>query len=160
AGELRPVTQPGPRVPLPGSLPEVPESLRAALADRYLLERPIGQGGAATVYLAHDKKHGRQVAVKVLRSDLSAALRTERFLREMEFRARLQPPHFRLLIDSGEADGRLYYVMPYIAGESLRARLDRRGRLDPDEALGIAREMGDALDYAHRHGVVHRDIKP
>jgi serine/threonine protein kinase len=144
----------------PAAKIEVPETLRAALADRYLLERPIGQGGAATVYLAHDKKHGRQVAVKVLRSDLSAALGTERFLREIEIAARLQHPHILLLIDSGEADGRLYYVMPYIAGESLRARLDRRGRLDPSEALGIAREVGDALDYAHRHGVVHRDIKP
>ena len=139
---------------------EVPESLRQALAGRYEIERPIGQGGMATVYVARDVKHGREVAVKVLRPDLSAALGTERFLREIQIAARLQHPHIVLLIDSGEAAGLLYYVMPFINGESLRARLEREGRLAPEAALAIAREVGDALDYANRHGVVHRDIKP
>jgi eukaryotic-like serine/threonine-protein kinase len=110
---------------------DIPPEFAAALADRYLLERPIGQGGAATVYLAREVKHGREVAVKVLRSELSASLGSERFLREIQIAARLQHPHIVVLIDSGEAAGRLYYVMPYVSGESLRTLIDRRGRLRP-----------------------------
>jgi len=141
-------------------LTTVPGPLRAALADRYALERVIGQGGMATVYLATDQKHGRKVAVKVLRQDLSATLGAERFLREIRIAAQLQHPHILLLIDSGEAEGLLYYVMPYVEGESLRQRLDRAGTLPPDEVVRLARQVGDALEYAHRHGLVHRDIKP
>ncbi len=139
---------------------EIPEALRLALAGRYDIERPIGQGGMATVYVARDVKHGRQVAIKVLRPDLSAALGSERFLREIQIAARLQHPHIVLLIDSGEAAGLLYYVMPFVNGESLRSRLEREGRLAPEAVVAIAREVGDALDYANRQGVVHRDIKP
>ncbi|MEZ4457408.1 MAG: serine/threonine-protein kinase [Gemmatimonadales bacterium] len=138
----------------------IPDALRSALAGRYELERPVGQGGMATVYLAADPKHSRRVAVKVLRPDLAATIGAERFLREIQIAARLQHPHILLLIDSGEAGGFLYYVMPFIDGESLRGRLDRAGRLDPEEVLALARQVADALDYAHRHGVVHRDIKP
>jgi len=138
----------------------VPETLRAALAGRYELDRPIGQGGMATVYLARDPKHGRQVAVKVLRPDLAATLGAERFLREIQIAARLQHPHILLLIDSGETQGFLYYVMPFVDGESLRARIDREGTLAWGDAVAIAGQVGDALQYAHRHGVVHRDIKP
>jgi serine/threonine protein kinase len=138
----------------------IPDPLRAALAGRYVLERPIGQGGMATVYLAHDQKHQRRVAVKVLRPDLSATLGAERFLREIQIAARLQHPHILLLIDSGEAGGFLYYVMPFIDGESLRGRIDRVGSLEPAEVIELARQVADALEYAHRHGVVHRDIKP
>ena len=137
----------------------VPGPLSDALAGRYTLERPIGQGGMATVFLARDEKHGRQVAVKVLRPDLAATLGAERFLREIGIAARLQHPHILGLIDSGEAAGFLYYVMPFVDGESLRARLDR-GPLAPDEVVGLARQVGDALEHAHRHGVIHRDIKP
>ncbi|MFN0179441.1 MAG: serine/threonine-protein kinase [Gemmatimonadales bacterium] len=138
----------------------IPEPLQRALAGRYDLERLIGQGGMATVYLARDVKHGRQVAVKVLRSDLAATIGVERFLREIQIAARLQHPHILLLIDSGEAEGFLYYVMPFVDGESLRSRIDRRGTLATEEVLALARQVADALDYAHRHGVVHRDIKP
>lgn len=138
----------------------VPEKLAAALADRYRLDRPIGQGGMATVYLARDLKHDREVAVKVLRPDLAATIGAERFLREIQISARLQHPHILLLIDSGEADGFLYYVMPFIAGESLRGRLDREKKLESADVLRLARQVGDALEYAHRHGLVHRDIKP
>jgi tRNA A-37 threonylcarbamoyl transferase component Bud32 len=138
----------------------IPEPLQRALAGRYDLERLIGQGGMATVYLARDVKHGRRVAVKVLRSDLAATIGVERFLREIQIAARLQHPHILLLIDSGEAEGFLYYVMPFVDGESLRSRIDRRGTLAPEEVLALARQVADALDYAHRHGVVHRDIKP
>ncbi len=137
----------------------IPVALSEALAGRYTLERPIGQGGMATVFLARDEKHGRRVAVKVLRPDLAATLGAERFLREIAIAARLQHPHILGLIDSGEAAGFLYYVMPYIDGESLRSRMDR-GPLSPDEVIGLARQVGDALDHAHRHGVIHRDIKP
>ena len=139
--------------------PRIPEPLSNALAGRYTLERPIGQGGMATVFLARDEKHGRQVAVKVLRPDLAATLGAERFLREIAIAARLQHPHILGLIDSGEAAGFLYYVMPYIDGESLRSRMDR-GPMAPDEVVALARQVGDALEHAHRHGVIHRDIKP
>ncbi|MBK7593761.1 MAG: serine/threonine-protein kinase [Gemmatimonadetes bacterium] len=134
--------------------------LTAALADRYRLERELGQGGMATVYLAHDLKHDRDVAIKVLHPDLGAALGGERFLSEIRTTARLQHPHILPLLDSGEADGLLYYVMPLVTGETLRARLERDRQLPVEEAIRTAREVADALQYAHEHGVIHRDIKP
>jgi serine/threonine-protein kinase len=136
------------------------ERLAAALADRYRIERELGQGGMATVYLAEDVKHHRRVAVKVLKPELGVALGAERFLREIEVAAGLRHPHILPLYDSGDAAGLLYYVMPYVEGETLRARMDRERQLPMDEALRIAREVADALAYAHAHGVVHRDIKP
>jgi len=135
-------------------------SLSAALGDRYRIERELGAGGMAIVHLAVDKKHERKVALKVLRSDLAAALGHERFLREIKTTASLHHPHILPLYDSGLADGFLYYVMPYVEGESLRERLGREKQLPIDEALRITREVGDALSYAHLHGVIHRDIKP
>ena len=134
--------------------------LTESLAERYRLERELGQGGMATVYLAEDLKHGRKVAIKVLHPELSAVLGGERFLAEIKVTANLQHPHILGLIDSGEAGGLLYYVMPYVAGESLRARLARERQLPVDEAVRLSREVASALDYAHRQGVVHRDIKP
>mgnify|MGYP001590631848 CR=1 FL=1 len=139
---------------------EIPEALRAALAARYDLRRELGRGGMATVYLASDRKHRREVAVKVLRTDLAASLGAERFLKEIEIAARLTHPHILPLHDSGEAGGFLYYVMPYIEGRSLRQVLEAERRLDVDRALGIAGFVADALGYAHRMGVLHRDIKP
>jgi len=139
---------------------DIPARLTAALAERYRLEREAGQGGMATVYLAEDLKHRRKVAVKVLRPELAAALGPERFLREIEIAAQLQHPHVLPLFDSGEADGFLYYVMPFVEGESLRERLKRENRLPIPEAVRILREVVDALAHAHQHGVVHRDIKP
>jgi len=139
---------------------EVPSDLRAALTDRYALERVIGRGGMATVYLGHDRKHGREVAVKVLRRDLAASLGTDRFLKEIEIAARLSHPHIVALFDSGEAGGFLYYVMPFVDGESLRHVLRERAPLTVSAALAITRQVGDALGYAHRMGVLHRDIKP
>jgi eukaryotic-like serine/threonine-protein kinase len=130
------------------------------LADRYRLERELGQGGMATVYLAHDLKHDRQVAIKVLKPELAAVLGAERFVQEIKTTAALQHPHILPLFDSGSADGFLYYVMPYIEGETLRTKLDREHQLGVDEAVKITTEVADALDYAHRHGVIHRDIKP
>src|SRR5512143_703318 len=114
----------------------------------------------ATVYLAEDLKHGRKVALKVLRPELAAVLGADRFVQEIKTTAQLQHPHILPLYDSGQADGFLYYVMPYIEGESLRERLNRQKQLPIDEALAIAREVADALGYAHARGVVHRDIKP
>jgi len=131
-----------------------------AFADRYRIEREIGSGGMATVYLARDLKHDRDVALKVLRPDIAAMLGTERFLNEIKINARLDHPHILTLIDSGEADGFLYYVMPFVRGESLRERLKRERELVPDEALEITRQITSALEYAHRQGIVHRDIKP
>ena len=136
------------------------DRLKVAVADRYTIIQPIGRGGMATVYLAQDLKHQRQVAIKVLRPELAAALGVDRFLREIEIGSALTHPHILPLYDSGEADGYLYYVMPYIDGESLRGRLDRETQLTLRDALHIAREVADGLSYAHRHGVVHRDIKP
>jgi serine/threonine-protein kinase len=137
-----------------------PARLTAALTDRYRLERELGQGGMATVYLAHDVRHDRPVALKVLRPELSAIVGGERFLTENKTTANLQHPHILPLFDSGAADGLVFYVMPYVEGESLRDRLTREKQLPVDEAVRIAREVADALDYAHRHGVIHRDIKP
>ncbi|MEE8193723.1 MAG: serine/threonine-protein kinase, partial [Gemmatimonadales bacterium] len=136
------------------------DRLKAALAGRYEIESQIGEGGMATVYLAHDVKHERQVALKVLRPDLAAALGPERFTREIRIAAQLQHPHVLPLHDSGEADGFLYYVMPYVRGESLRDRLTRSGELPIADAVKIIREIVDALAHAHEHGVVHRDLKP
>jgi eukaryotic-like serine/threonine-protein kinase len=136
------------------------EKLTAALSDRYRLERELGKGGMATVYLAHDVRHDRKVAVKVLRPELAAVLGADRFVQEIRTTAQLQHPHILPLFDSGEADGFLFYVMPYVEGETLRNRLDRETQLDVEEAVRITREVADALDYAHRHGIVHRDIKP
>src|SRR5438067_12442417 len=134
--------------------------LQAALADRYTIERELGRGGMATVYLAQDRKHHRRVAIKVLKPELAAALGPERFLQEIEIAAGLTHPHILPLHDSGEATGLLYYVMPYVEGETLRNRLDRAGQLPVAEAVQITREVADALSHAHRHDVVHRDIKP
>jgi serine/threonine-protein kinase len=135
-------------------------SLSEALGSRYRLERELGQGGMATVYLAEDLKHGRRVAIKVLRPDLAAVIGAERFLREIKTIAVLQHPHILGLIDSGEVQGSAYYVMPFVEGESLRDRLNREKQLPIPEAIRIATEVASALDYAHRHGVIHRDIKP
>ncbi|MDH5196752.1 MAG: serine/threonine protein kinase, partial [Gemmatimonadota bacterium] len=136
------------------------ERLRASLADRYSIERELGAGGMATVYLAADLKHGRKVAVKVLKPELAAVLGAERFVVEIKTTAALQHPHILPLFDSGECDGFLYYVMPYIQGETLRAKLDRETQLSIDEAVKLTVAVADALDYAHRQGVIHRDIKP
>src|SRR3989454_4444926 len=134
--------------------------LQAALADRYAIERELGRGGMATVYLAQDLKHHRKVAIKVLKPELAAALGPERFLQEIEIAAGLTHPHILPLYDSGEATGLLYYVMPYVEGETLRNRLDGAGQLPLAEAVQITREVADALSHAHSHDVVHRDIKP
>jgi eukaryotic-like serine/threonine-protein kinase len=136
------------------------ESLKELLADRYRVERELGRGGMATVYLAHDLRHDRAVALKVLRPELAATLGAERFLREIRLTAQLDHPHILPLLDSGEADGMLYYVMPYIRGESLRDRLDRERQLSLEDALRITRETADALSYAHSLDIVHRDVKP
>lgn len=136
------------------------DRLRTALADRYVIEHELGAGGMATVYLADDLKHGRKVAVKVLRPELAAALGPDRFPREIRILARLQHPHILPLLDSGEAEGFLFYTMPCIAGESLRQRIDRDGALPMQEAVRITREVADALASAHAAGILHRDIKP
>jgi serine/threonine-protein kinase len=139
---------------------EITERLKTAITQRYVIERELGQGGMATVYLARDIRHDRKVALKVLRPELAAVIGAERFLQEIKVTANLQHPHILPLHDSGEADGFLFYVMPYVQGESLRSRLDREKQLAVDDAVEIARAVGSALDYAHRHGVIHRDIKP
>jgi hypothetical protein len=134
--------------------------ISTALGDRYVIEREIGAGGMAVVYLARDKKLDREVALKVLRPELGAVLGSERFLTEIKISARLDHPHILTLIDSGEADGLLYYVLPFVRGESLRSKLDRERQLGLEEALTITKQVASALDYAHRQGLVHRDIKP
>jgi len=139
---------------------DVATRLSAALADRYRIERELGAGGMATVYLAHDLRHERDVAIKVLHPDLGAALGGERFLTEIRTTARLQHPHILPLLDSGEADTLLYYVMPLVRGETLRERLERERQLPIPDALRIAREVADALQHAHAQGIIHRDIKP
>ncbi len=136
------------------------ERLQGNLQDRYQIERELGRGGMATVYLAADIKHGRKVAIKVLHPELSATIGAERFEREIRLAAKLQHPHILGLYDSGAADGLLYYVMPFVEGESLRDRIDREGQLAVDDAIQIAIETADALGYAHLQGIVHRDIKP
>ena len=140
-------------------LPDIAR-LAAALARRYAIERQLGAGGMATVYLARDLKHDREIALKVLRPEIAAALGAERFLREIQISAKLDHPHILTLIDSGAAAGFLYYVLPYVRGESLRDKLDREKQLGIAEALAITTQVASALDYAHRQGVVHRDIKP
>jgi tetratricopeptide (TPR) repeat protein len=135
-------------------------SLADTLADRYRVERELGRGGMALVYLAHDLRHDRPVALKVLRPELAASLGPERFLQEIRIAARLQHPHILPVFDSGEAAGRLWYVMPYVEGESLRQRMARGGQLSLDQAVRIAAQVLGALGYAHAHGVIHRDIKP
>jgi len=136
------------------------DQLRASLADRYSIEREIGRGGMATVYLARDVRHNRHVALKVLNPELGAVLGVERFLAEIEVTANLQHPNLLPLFDSGEANGLLFYVMPFVQGESLRARLDREKQLPVDEAVRLTVAIAGALDYAHRHNVIHRDLKP
>jgi serine/threonine-protein kinase len=139
---------------------QVPDDIRRALGDRYDLEREIGRGGMATVYLATDRKHGRKVAVKVMQPEVAASIGPQRFLQEIEIAARLSHPNILPLFDSGNANGLFYYVMPYVEGESLRARLVREKRLPLADALRVTREIAGALAYAHAQGVVHRDIKP
>ena len=138
----------------------VVDRLTASLSRSYRFDRELGAGGMATVYLAHDLKHDREVAIKVLHPDLGAALGGERFLSEIRTTARLQHPHILPLLDSGDAEGLLYYVMPLVTGETLRARLERERQLPIADAVRIAREVASALDYAHRQSVIHRDIKP
>ncbi|MGI8619704.1 MAG: protein kinase domain-containing protein [Gemmatimonadaceae bacterium] len=139
---------------------EAPARLSGALSDRYQIDREIGVGGMATVYLAEDVRHHRKVAIKVLHPELSAMLGPDRFLKEIELTANLQHPHILPLFDSGNADGHLYYVMPYVEGETLRRKLEREQQLPIADALRISTEVADALEYAHKRGVVHRDIKP
>jgi serine/threonine-protein kinase len=136
------------------------DRLAGSLTDRYRIEREIGAGGMATVYLAHDLRHDRNVALKVLKPDLGAVLGVERFLSEIKVTANLQHPNLLPLFDSGEAQGLLYYVMPFVEGESLRSRLDREKQLPIDEAIRISIAIANALQYAHSHGVIHRDLKP
>jgi len=139
---------------------ETQDRLQSAIADRYRVERELGAGGMATVFLAHDIKHDREVAIKVLHPELGASIGSERFDREIRLAAKLQHPHILGLYDSGEANGLLYYVMPFVKGESLRDRLDRESQLPIEDAIHITLEVADALGYAHERGVVHRDIKP
>ncbi|HEX9565557.1 MAG TPA: serine/threonine-protein kinase, partial [Gemmatimonadaceae bacterium] len=134
--------------------------LNVALTGRYVFDREIGRGGMASVYLARDVRHNRNVAVKVLNPELGAALGAERFLTEIEVTANLHHPNLLPLFDSGEAGGLLFYVMPFVEGQTLRSRLEREGQLPVDEAIRIATAVAAALDYAHRHGVIHRDLKP
>jgi eukaryotic-like serine/threonine-protein kinase len=146
--------------PLPPVRLGVNPQLLRSLADRYTIERELGRGGMATVYLALDARHHRRVAVKVLHPELSAVIGSERFLKEIEVTAGLQHPHILPLFDSGDVDGQLYYVMPFVDGETLRARLEREKQLPIDDAVRIAAEVASALEYAHKRHVVHRDIKP
>ena len=142
------------------AMPESLDRLASALASRYVIERVVGAGGMATVYLARDLRHERHVAVKVLNPEIGAVLGAERFLAEIKTTANLQHPHLLPLFDSGQADGLLYYVMPYIDGESLRSRIEREKQLPVDDAVGIAVAVAGALEYAHARGVIHRDLKP
>lgn len=139
---------------------DIPTRLTTALGRSYRLERELGAGGMANVYLAHDLKHERDVAIKVLRADVAQSLGAERFLREIRMAARLSHPHILPLFDSGQVEDTLYYVMPVVRGESLRDRLDRERMLPVEDAVRIATEVAGALEQAHRSGVVRRDIKP
>ncbi|MDX1674772.1 MAG: serine/threonine-protein kinase, partial [Longimicrobiales bacterium] len=136
------------------------DRLNAALEGRYRIAEELGEGGMATVFLAADLRHDRKVALKVLKPELAAVVGAERFLAEIKTTANLQHPHILPLFDSGEADSFLFYVMPYVEGESLRDKLNREKQLPVEEAVDIARKVAGALDYAHEHGVVHRDVKP
>src|SRR5947207_15793201 len=138
---------------------ETPFTPKSSLDDRYTIERLIGHGGMATVHLAEERKHSRKVAIKVLRQEFAASVGAERFLREIGIAARLSHPHIVPLIDSGESEGSLYYVSPFIPGGSLRDKLNREIKLPIDDALRIVHEVGAALDYAHRNGFVQRDVK-
>ena len=153
-----------PESSMPGGRPmhmvDVMDRLRAGLVDRYTIERQLGRGGMATVYLAFDVKHQRQVALKLLHPEFAAVVGPERFLREIDIAAALSNPHILPLYDSGQVDGLLYYVMPYVAGESLQDRLDRETQLPIDAALAIIKDIAAGLTYAHGQGLVHRDIKP
>src|SRR5438552_214182 len=146
--------------PPPAESVDIIAQLSTALAGRYAIEREIGRGGMATVYLARDLRHDRQVALKLLDPELGAVLGVERFLSEITVTAKLQHPNLLPLFDSGEANGLLFYVMPYVDGESLRAKLAREKQLSVDESLRLTVAIAGALDYAHRHGVIHRDLKP
>ena len=141
-------------------MPELPSQLAQNLSDRYRLDRELGRGGMATVYLAQDLKHDRPVALKVLHQELAALLGPERFQREIKLAARLQHPHILTVHDSGEAAGQLWFTMPFVEGQSLRHRLTREKQLPVEDAVRITREAALALEYAHQHGVIHRDIKP
>jgi len=141
-------------------MPPFTDRIKAALADRYTIDRQVGKGATALVFLAHDRKHDRKVAIKVLQPDFSASVQGERFLREIQFAARLSHPRILPLYDSGTADGFLYYVMPYAEGASLRDRLARQPKFPLDEAIRITCDVAAALHHAHRQGVLHRDIKP
>jgi serine/threonine-protein kinase len=141
-------------------MPEITSQLKTALADRYVIERELGAGGMALVYLAQDVKHERKVALKVLRPELAAVIGAERFLTEIKVTANLQHPHVLPLHDSGEAESFLYYVMPYVEGQTLRDKLDQEKQLGIEEAIELTKGVASALDYAHRQGVIHRDIKP
>ena len=141
-------------------MPDLLGRLQTALGDRYAVESEIGRGGMATVFLAEDLRHERKVAIKVLHPELAATLGTARFLSEIKIAASLNHPHILPLFDSGEAAGLLYYVMPFVEGESLQERLEGEIQLPIDEAVEIAAEVAEGLDYAHRQGVIHRDIKP
>lgn len=141
-------------------MPDLPPGLAAAFLPRYRIERELGAGGMATVYLAHDVRHERDVAIKVLKRDLAAVIGAERFVAEIRTTAHLRHPHILPLFDSGAADGLPFYVMPLVDGESLRSRLGREGRLPIEDAVGVLREVADALAYAHASGVIHRDVKP
>jgi serine/threonine protein kinase len=139
---------------------ELPEQLQQSFRGTYELERTLGAGGMATVYLARDLRHGRDVALKVLHPDLGSALGPERFQREIRLAARLQHPHILTVLDSGESAGRLWFTMPFVEGESLRDRLARERQLPIADAVRIATQAAQALQYAHQHGVIYRDIKP
>ena len=136
------------------------DRLNAALEGRYQIDREVGEGGMATVFLADDLRHERKVALKVLKPELAAAVGADRFLAEIKTTANLQHPHILPLFDSGEADSFLFYVMPFVEGETLRDKLDREHQLPVDDAVQIAKNVAEALDYAHSRGVIHRDIKP
>ena len=139
---------------------DIPADLASALVERYELRGLLGRGGMATVYLAHDRKHHRVVALKVLRAELAATIGADRFLKEIQIVAQLTHPHILPLHDSGEAGEFLYYVMPHISGGSLRQRLMEQGPMDAPRALAVAGPVGDALTYVHGMGILHRDIKP